>query len=500
MDCQHCKNLAQDYKEGKLTGEEKSNVQQHLSECADCKKTFRQNSPRRFRLTLLKRFSPKSWGLFAVLIFFILGTAFATGGMKKAANWWGSISVAEQESLKDIQKFGIGNSVHLEAVSNGIKVTITQIVADDIQTFVYYEVEDLEKDRTLRPDYSNRPEVSAEKGVFDTSKGNGRRVDSVVDGKNQTGNTYRGRIGILPIEEEEAEFDLKIKDLVEVVDSDREGFVRPKNLNSIETIKGEWSFNIQVKKEKVIEKEIDLETEIAGIPIKIDKLTIAPTATFLGYRHKVEQGLGLRSFLFGELRSGDAHYKRQIRGSLSPGDNFGSSSNWIRGHASFESMYYSTPDSVDIKVNRVVKSIPVNEMFVLDPEATKPQTFSFMGIELSIQDIELGKHTSFTLTEEWNEQREFERLQYEFLSKPISRSTNYKSEGVYIDESGERLEQEELKELNVYGGEARKIRYYPTEREVTLESENGEIIKPTGFRIHSYQVTTFPKEEIHIEL
>ena len=52
---------------------------------------------------------------------------------------------------------------------------------------------------------------------------------------------------------------------------------------------GSGTFEIPVTKQPSIEYALDKETEVEGIPVRFDKLTIAPTATILQFGINNEQ-------------------------------------------------------------------------------------------------------------------------------------------------------------------------------------------------------------------
>ena len=48
---------------------------------------------------------------------------------------------------------GLGERLNLEAESNGVKIKIKSVIADDVQTLVFYEIEDTVEDNQYLMDY-----------------------------------------------------------------------------------------------------------------------------------------------------------------------------------------------------------------------------------------------------------------------------------------------------------------------------------------------------------
>lgn len=86
----------------------------------------------------------KKWALgFASIFAFIVAIGFITGAFPKVYYAWTEDDVYLREFLQE----GFGQRLNLEAESDGVKVKIKGVVADDIQTLVFYEIHDMEEDK-----------------------------------------------------------------------------------------------------------------------------------------------------------------------------------------------------------------------------------------------------------------------------------------------------------------------------------------------------------------
>ncbi|MCT2536899.1 DUF4179 domain-containing protein [Aquibacillus koreensis] len=492
MKCKKCRKYIKNKDLTKYTHEEIVLIEEHIRNCSRCNRTYIKTTS-----GLIHRLSPKTWGILTVSILFIVFITFTTGAMDKLASWWGDQSI-DQGNFEEIKRFGLDNNLDLSVEDNGVKVTITHVLADDIQTFVYYEVEDLDKGRLLR--ISNHPRVLTEEGVFDFNQRFIDPVHSMMDLPDQmTSDTvYRGRIGMPPISEDEGEIELVISSLQEVNELNKYSYMM--HTESGELTDGEWKFDIPIKKEEMLEKVVNLETDIAGYKIKINKVTIAPTTTLFEYQFKQEQdstGYGLPYLQFDRLDSNEDTFLREDM-SIIPIDDMRSDANWRLDFAAFDPMYYYTPDSIDLSISFLNETVPIDENFTINPDSTEPQTITVANTDVTIDDIKLGTPSSLTMNFPYTEDRVFERLIYDVFTDSGVHGMSYNNyEGIYVDYSGNEVN---LEEMTTYTREMEKIRHYIIKEELIIESGNEDIVKPIGIRVHGYQKTTFPDQKIHVEL
>ncbi|MDL4839737.1 DUF4179 domain-containing protein [Aquibacillus rhizosphaerae] len=445
-------------------------------------------------MSSLKRLSLKTWTIIICLFLLLIVVAFISGGVNKLVSEWNNLS-EDQEGIEELQRFGLNNKVSLIAEDNGVRVTITHVVADDIQTFVYYEVEDLEEDRLLKVADYWAVKVSSDQGVLDYGQGFREPVHSIVDRTDEMGNEnkYKGRIGILPIANNQDEIELEISGLYEVEAANVQGFMIPKEHNP--PVNGEWLFTIPIEKEEIFEKQVDVNTEIDGYNLNINKVTIAPTVTFVHFQYKLKYTEGWTYFYFDQLKSEESILKRQDM-SLFPVENVQLSEQGITEYAPFESIYYNVPEGLDLHLALIQETIEADQSFPIDWEQDGPQLFEFMDTELSIEYDESQSTNKLVINQEYSEKREYERANFHIVTEPESYPVNYSSNGIYIDEEGK---QHEGSESDYYHAEMEKLRYFSTQDEVIFEPYNGELVKPVELKIDSYIKTTVPSKNIHLE-
>src|SRR5690606_6639630 len=138
----------------------------------------------------------------------------------------------------------------LEAEDKGVKIKIKSVVADDLQTLVYYEIEDINNNNRYMMNYHEGLVVKNEYEIMN-SAGEVRFIPPTpaADLNEEEKNVYYGKLSLLPLLEDSATIDLRIISL-QKLKSD------PTNINGIsgwsyenvEYETGEWNFEIPVSK------------------------------------------------------------------------------------------------------------------------------------------------------------------------------------------------------------------------------------------------------------
>ncbi|WP_371069251.1 DUF4179 domain-containing protein [Sediminibacillus sp. JSM 1682029] len=502
IDCEQSRQVVKKYKQGKLAKKKREKLEAHVSQCPDCRQYFQEyrlNSGKGIKEWLAKT-TPRFWGMVMIGCLCLAAAAFAFGGVDKVAGWWKSMRMPTEDSVAEIEQYGIGNEVHVSQRDEDVEVTITHVIADDLQTFVYYEVEDHAENRLLRLDYSQPPRVNSEKGVFDIGRSHGQLVNGLKDGDQQPEGKYRGRITLAPIKEDSAVFDLQINMLREVSAEDLADSNDPYPYGGPHSaepaLDGEWEFTIEADKEEIIEKPVDVEADIEGNRIVIDQVRIAPTGTLVDYKYEPGLDGSDRFFYFDRLIGEEKTYQREDLGLVYAEEQH-RDSQWVHSQAMFDSMYRAPEESLQLGVARLEEYIATDASFPIDPDKEEPQSFSFKGTEISITDINIDGETSLTIKEGWDKDREFERVQYDIRTEPESVSVSQEEkDGILVDEEGKKFDPNQVQTWD----EMEKLRYFPLENTYTLSGNGSKEVKPIELRISSYQKTYFPAETISFDL
>ncbi|MBW8351731.1 DUF4179 domain-containing protein, partial [Bacillus sp. IITD106] len=175
-----------DYLERTLERSKKIEFEMHLYHCQNCQEdfgTFQESMlnltewiddfhvPSGFMANVKHRLEEKEkhkqaknkkrnrMGLVFVSVFALLiGIGSFTGFFTNIYYTW----TEEDQELRAFLQHGLGKRLSLEAESNGIKIKINSVIADDIQTLVFYEIEDTNKDNQYVMNYDD--------GVFAENK------------------------------------------------------------------------------------------------------------------------------------------------------------------------------------------------------------------------------------------------------------------------------------------------------------------------------------------
>ena len=119
---------------------------------AEKEKIRQQKNKKRIRIGLVFA------GVFALLI----GIEFFTGAFSKPYYTW----TEENQELRAYLQQDLGERLNLKAESNGVKIRIKSAIADDIQTLIFYEIEDTNEDNQLMMSYGDGVFVENEREIM----------------------------------------------------------------------------------------------------------------------------------------------------------------------------------------------------------------------------------------------------------------------------------------------------------------------------------------------
>ncbi|MCL7748672.1 DUF4179 domain-containing protein [Halalkalibacter alkaliphilus] len=523
MSCKYCESHLIDYIDNKLDAKELKQMEEHLNKSDDCRSEYHAilqvtsslaresqhiNVPadlmegvrEKGKRTKRKRFSfyrPGAWAAAIVLSFLFISTAVATNGFNDVLDWWKHITEVQQQRVDQNINHGLGERVNMEELSNNVKVTITDVVADDLQTHIYYEIEDLSREQHYMLDYFGGTKIRSANENWKDDHYQENELRSHMRLYSEQDYVVKGRIGITPLAVEEGTISLQLSELEKVPSLFEEGKSQEiVPIEERELYAGDWEFDIPIKKHSAIVKDLNVETEIDGKSVTFSKLTIAPTVTTLQYQ-------------FNNSGRDEQILQYRIKGIIGDGvlyepDNFsvGGAGSTSYGpsyvEVGFESMYLSQPDVIQIMIEGSHVEVNDNKHFIFDFDQN--ETFEYLDTTITIEDIELGNPTTFELKEEFQPNREYESLFISYLNdnnQPgFASSSN--GTGFIMDAAGKVYDLEEyffrIKELD-------QPRFFTTGSSVTVYGDDDvEIVKPTGFEINGYTKTKFFDQVVEIDL
>jgi RNA polymerase sigma factor (sigma-70 family) len=484
--CQRCQNDLASFQEVSATrlndGEGVSippyfmeNVKKRLTE----KKEIRQQQNKK-----RKKMALVSAGVFA----FIMAIGFFTGAFPKLYY----AMTEEDEQLRAFLQEGLGERLSLEAESGGVKVKITGVVADDVQTLVFYEIHDTKEDSQYIMNYEDGLLVENEREMmkFETFP-RYSLPDLEVEMNNKEKNVFYGKVGLRPLKEEESVIKLQITQLRKVVHDPSTSF----NFSADEYKKGAWSFEFPVTKQSSTEYALKGLTEIEGIPIRFDKITIAPTATILQYGIHTEQSEKRIDLVnFDELVVNDKKAKADRFGSLymeNQQDN-----KWIGFQSYFEPLYGEKPKEISARLAAAFLSVEDKKSINLDETLPYPLSVDYAGSTLSIDQIQDGSSTNIVISNHELNNRKYESLHINMVDENENELIlmHMDVKGVLVDKNGVEYD------MFVDPSEYEKIeqpRYLITEQSMKLEGNNET---PKRLLISGYNTTLYLDEVVGLRV
>lgn len=518
MNCKACQEQLVEYVDGTMDEAARQDMEQHITSCESCKQEltefkqimatlesendaiqvpddFMDNVRRAVAVTQTTkpgRYKRRAtFGLVATLFLTLfVGTALATNSFEGFVDWMKDFSNKQEEQVQDFVQQGLAENVNLVAESNGVKVTITSVVADELQTLIYYEVKDLQQDRKYMIDHMDGLQIVNQAKLWD---GTDSPVTNSLMIYSESEHVYKGRLGTEPMSANEGVIQLELSKLAQVMDAP---------VTSVETptptfIEGDWRFEIPVQKHPAIVFDLQVEAEVDGNPVIFDKVTIAPTRTVLSYRYRNNNPDKKMDYLtIASLENKGKHVYPELFGM--GGSGGAGSDGWHSSEATFESLYFDEPAKIRVHVGSAGFTFEEPAQFAIDIAKELPQTFNYLGNRISIEQIEVGERTTMKITEDLPSNRDYEMLHFSIYDKDDRGSSSNSVGGYYIDKNGERhAVMDSFYRLH----ELQQPRLFSTEHQIVLyrDDQQGDFI-PTTLEIEGYTVTSFYDEVIEISL
>ncbi|MFC0476028.1 sigma-70 family RNA polymerase sigma factor [Robertmurraya beringensis] len=434
----------------------------------------------------------KKWGLvFASVFAALMSIGFFTGVYSNLYYTW----TEEDEQLRAFLQQDLGERVTLEAESEGVTVKIKGVVADDVQTLVFYEIIDSNEDNQYFMNYNDGVFVGNENEIMNRDTyPKYYPPDLESDINNQEKNVYQGKISLLPLKTDEGTVELKITKLMQLIrDSSESIEYWPYGNNQYKT--GEWSFEIPVTKQPSTEFALKAETEIEGIPVRFEKLIVAPTTTTLQYsvsRTQIEKRIEFLTFR--NLEVNNQIVKADMFGSMPT--NSQPDMNWYSFQAQFDTHLGEKPKEVSVQFESAYLTYEDHKTIALDETQEYPQTFEYAGSTISIDKVEVGVPTTIVISDHEIENRAYESLHINIVGEDESlpNSMNMETEGVIVDKNGVIYD---MNNTPFNYEEIEQPRHFITVQTLRLENSN---MVPKRLDIFGYNTTKYMNDIVTMEL
>ena len=435
----------------------------------------------------------KRMGLVLASVFVILiGTGFFTGTI---ANLYYSWTEEDPQLISYFQK-GLGQRLNLEAESEGVKITIKSVIADDTQTLVFYEIEDTVEDSQYMMNYGNGIYVGNEYEIMDSGTYYPKYYppDLESDENNKEKNVYRGKLSLLPLKTESGTIELSIVNIHKLSrDSVEQQYLS--DLGSSANKSGVWEFEIPVTKLPSTEYTLNEVIEIEGIPIRIDKLTIAPTVTIIQFGINNEQREKRIDFLeFDSLEVNGTKVKADVYGTSYVDSQ--QDANWNTLQTQFDPLFGQKPKEVNIQLKSIQLSFEDIKTIELDVTSERPQTFEYAGSTISIEKQEDGSSTKFVVSNHEVKNRAYEWFNFNFLNEngEVPGAMEMDSEVIIVDKNGVEYD---MYQISYPNDEIEQPHYFNTLQSARFQ---GEEMIPKKLEIYGYQTTKYLDDVVKISL
>ncbi|MFS0637931.1 DUF4179 domain-containing protein [Mesobacillus foraminis] len=421
-------------------------------------------------------------GVFAL----VMGIGFFTGAFSSLYYAW----TEDNKQLRAFLQQDLGERLNLEAESNGLKITIKSAIADDVQTLVFYEIEDKDENNQYMINYDEGILVENQQDIMNNATyPRYYPPDFELDGNNKQKNVFEGKISLLPLAMDKGTIKLKITKLQKVVRDSTD----PDLFENIEFKTGEWNFEIPVSKQPSINYALDEETKVEGIPVRFNKLTIAPTATILQFGINNEQSeKRLEVLSFDNLKVNDKKLKADMYGTTFSDEQ--KDMNWTTLQTHFDPLFGEKPKEVNVQFASVHLTFEDPKTIELDAARDYPQTFEYAGSTISIDSVEAGPPSKVIISNHDIEDRAYQSLHFDIMGDDESENSSMEmdSEGVLVDKNGIEYD------LNITPVSYEKIeqpRYFETVQRITL---HGNKVGPKSLDIIGYSATKYLDDVVNI--
>jgi RNA polymerase sigma factor (sigma-70 family) len=474
------KNLAERMEGFHVPSDFMENVKARL---AEREKLRQQKNKKRIRVGIV----------FASIFALLVGMEVFTRAFSKLYYTW----TEDNQELRAFLQQDLGESLNLEAESEGVKIKIKSVIADDIQTLVFYEIEDTKEDNQYELDFNEGFSVENDYEVLSREAyPTYYPPDLKSDVNRKEKNVYHGKLSLPPLRMEDGTIQLKITKLQKLNSnsSDRTGF-GAYEIMGYET--GEWDFDIPVTKQASVDYALDKETKIEGITVHFEKLTFAPTATILKFaiNNNVGSEKQIQELNFDTLEVNGKKVKADLYGnvySYQAGDLIG-----FQSH--FDSLFGEKPKEIKVQFSFVRFTFENHKSIELDTSKEYPQTFEYAGSTISIDKVEVGQPTKVVLSNH-DIERAYESLNFNIVGEDESEisSMEMDSEGVIVDKNGKKYD---MNNIPVAFEEIEQPRHIFTVQSMALHPNNpDEKVIPKKLEIYGYTAMKYLDNVVKISL
>ncbi|MFC5731748.1 DUF4179 domain-containing protein [Cytobacillus gottheilii] len=434
-----------------------------------------------------KRKKRRRFGLITASVFTVLiALGFITGIF---ASTYYALSEGDPELRYYLQE-NLGERLSLVAEDNGIKIKIKSVIADEYQTLVYYEIEDLEEENQYMMIYEDGVTVENEyQSLNSMIYPRYFMPDMESDLNKREKNVYHGKLSLRPLVKDSATINLNIRSLHQVTE---EGSI---NYEYTQAAKGEWEFELPLTKQPSTEYTLDGSAEIDGTEVTFNTLTYAPTSTVLQYTVEGDPNMQrMYTYMIDHLEVDETVIQSDYYGSYynSTHNNNGS----ITTESLFDPLLGAEANEMSIHFGSVHLSVTDSLTIPLDTIQEYPYTFEYADSTISIDNVQSKDATEITLSNYETENRSFDSLQYNVATENDAEITSMEmdGEGVIVDKNGKEYD---IHNPTIPYEELVHPRHIRT---VERTKYYGNNVKPTAIELYGYDSTKYLDDVVKVKI
>ncbi|WP_280769807.1 DUF4179 domain-containing protein [Salipaludibacillus daqingensis] len=526
MNCEQCRNYLLDYLDKELIKKEYHQVTMHLNQCTTCQEELDElsNTVNDFRsesklvevsdniISRVETQIPKEKQLvkqtlslkhtlgissLAVISSFIIAL-FTSPGFYY---WFVDITPMSYDHVERAIAEGYGEELHLVEEDNDIRISFTKVIADELATHLYYEIEDLSKEQLYTFQNIYHINVTNGEDVWpDSLSGNQQQYVSQSHDYLPSDEEYiqKGRIEFMPIEDSQAELELMFDSLIELPDDNELNEVDPSQGYSFEQTAGNWSFKIPVAKSPIKEYDLfDQTEEIEGNDFTFRKLSVGPTKTVLAFRQnmiKTSDSMHYHGLAPTALYIDDKRFDYP-----NPNSRYGYLHAQFQDsfeRIAFESVYFENLNDLSFQFDFASRSANKRTEIDLDVDQSYPYEVDYLDLSFTIEELSIEDESMTVIIEDkYYPERTHESIHFSTLIEYRNIETSHHQETVIMDEHGNEHEFIHEYHMNMIDNP----RFFTTKYEMLLEANDGEKIEDSQLIIDGYNETIPLDYQIAIE-
>ncbi len=520
MSCQKYEVQLLDYIEGTLTSDEEKEFKRHLESCPNCQKDLKQQQElfllldqeidnieipydfmeqvqeRVYQQPPMRRGKTFGWRIAAVVValsILLFSTDLTTGMMNGLLQWWQNVE-GNQLANGDHDKGEFqGEEVNITSVDQNIRITITQVAADEFGTDLYYEIEDLNQEGYYDIAFITDGLEISPAGLILTEI---HRID-----EGQQPFVYRGKISLRPIDQLSANIIVTVKRMGKI---SREKAVDGQSINYImnsEEVIGDWDFDIPVTIKDIKSVAINQTIEVDDISVTIEEVKLGLTTTVLKYYY--QEGNPNTFIIVEKLVSKEGQQYRHQQ--YHPGGrSFSSLGGGSHSYEAYFEPFHKSINEFEVHFGLIKRVIDLEETYQIDLQQPFPQTFEYLGSTISIDQVKIGNPTILEVSVPESTDRPFDSLKLHFNTNldesRTGRGYSYGSKEYYfLDKQGNYYTV--VPDFFNIADYLYSIKRIDTKYEIELKSDDPtqEVI-PTEIIITGYEHAKFLDDTIKIKI